>query len=60
MIQTQTFDVNKEAKAELLVLSEALDLMGKKQYTEAAQVLIKRKDELMAEPKLKLYDPRAA
>lgn len=60
MIQTQTFDFDREAKAELVVLASVLDLIGKKLYTEAAAALIVRRDELMREPELKIYDQRHA
>jgi hypothetical protein len=53
MIQTQTFEFKD--KEELAVLSAALNFMAKKQYQEAVEVLIKRHDQLTANPKLKLY-----
>lgn len=59
MIQTQTFEFHKEKKEELEVLSSAIDLIGKQRYQEAAEILIRRHDDLTKEPKLKLYDQRA-
>lgn len=54
MIQTQTFEL-KENEEELAVIATALDLLMKKQYDEAAKVLVYRHDQLTREPKLKLY-----
>jgi hypothetical protein len=60
MITTQTIEINRSVKDELEVLATALDLMAKKNYTEAARVLIERKDVLMKDAPLKIYDQREA
>lgn len=54
MIQTQTFDF-KDVQDELETLSSALDLLMHQRYDDAAKVLVKRHDQLTAQPKLKLY-----
>ena len=59
MIQTQTFEL-KHCEDEIAVIAMALDLIGQKNYSEAASVLIARHDALMRTPELKLYDQRAA
>jgi hypothetical protein len=58
-IGTQTFDI-EEHEAELATIKRALDLINENRYADAMRVLIARQDELMAEPKLKLYDQRRA
>lgn len=54
MIQTQTFEF-KDTREELEIISTALDLIMLKQYDAAAKVLIRRHDQLTAQPKPKLY-----
>lgn len=56
MITTQTFDLPENEERE--TIAAVLDLLQRKQYTEAIAFLIKRHDELTAEPKLKPYDQR--
>jgi hypothetical protein len=56
MLQQQTFDLPDNQ--ERATVATVLDLLRRKEYTEAIAFLIKRHDELTAEPKLKLYDPR--
>lgn len=54
MIQTQTFDF-KDNTDELETIARALELLMEKRPADAAKVLVKRHDQLMAQPKLKLY-----
>lgn len=56
MIQQQTFDLPNNEERETVVM--VLDLLRRREYTEAIAFLIKRHDELLAEPKLKPYDQR--
>ncbi len=58
MIQTQTLEFNKNAKDELLVIATALEHLSKKEYSEAAWALIRRRDELTKDASLKPYDQR--
>ena len=58
-ITTQTFDF-RDNRDELAVIAAAIDLIGKKEYTRAVEILLARHDQLTTEPKLKMYDPRAA
>lgn len=58
MIQQQTFDLPDNEERE--TIAAVLDLLRRKEYTEAIAFLIKRHDELTAEPRLKPYDPREA
>lgn len=55
MIQTQTFDF-KDCKDEIALLHAAIDLIDKKQYQQAIELMVRRCDQLTKEPKLKLYD----
>lgn len=54
MIITQTLDIRVH-EDELVILSEVLDLLGKKRYEEAKERIILRRDVLMARPRLKDY-----
>lgn len=56
MIQQQTFDLPQNEERE--TVATVLDLLQRKDYTEAIAFLIKRHDELSAAPRLKPYDPR--
>jgi hypothetical protein len=56
MIQQQTFDLPENMERE--TVATVLELLRRKEYTEAIAFLIKRHDELTAEPQLKPYNPR--
>jgi hypothetical protein len=57
-VQTQTFEFNAKDKDEREMIAQVLWLLGEKRYDEAKKMLIQRHDELIAEPKLKVYDQR--
>jgi len=55
LIQTQTFEHDPNRAEELKAIVAALEALGRKDFDTAARVLIARHDELLREPKLKLY-----
>ena len=56
-VQTQTFDF-KDVRDELEFISAVMDALGHNDRVAAMKILTRRHDQLTAQPKLKLYDPR--
>lgn len=56
MMQQQTFDLPKNSERD--TVATVLELLRRKEYTEAIAFLVRRHDELTAKPRLKPYDPR--
>lgn len=57
-IQTQTFDY-KDNREEVEYIAALLDLLQTGQVVTAMKMLVKRHDQLTAQPKLKVYEQTA-